>query len=97
MSDTQELIELYAEVLLPLPLRQLYTYRIPIDLFEQAVIGKRVFVPFGNKKVYTGLIINIQTQAPQHYEAINIISIIDDNPLIGPEPVSYTHLRAHET
>jgi primosomal protein N' (replication factor Y) len=87
MSDTQELIELYAEVLLPLPLRQLYTYRIPIDLFEQAVIGKRVFVPFGNKKVYTGLIINIQTQAPQHYEAINIISIIDDNPLIGPEQI----------
>jgi len=87
MSDTQELIELYAEVLLPLPLRQLYTYRIPIDLFEQAVVGKRVFVPFGNKKVYTGLIINIQTQAPQHYEAINIISIIDDNPLIGTEQI----------
>lgn len=74
--------ELYVEVLLPLPLKQLYTYRLPQELFEQAVVGKRVFVPFGNRKVYTGIIINIVTQAPVHYEAINIISIIDDNPIV---------------
>ena len=74
--------ELYVEVLLPLPLKQLYTYRLPQELFEQAVVGKRVFVPFGNRKVYTGIIINIISQAPVHYEAINIISIIDDNPIV---------------
>ena len=75
--------ELYVEVLLPLPLKQLYTYRLPQELFEQAVVGKRVFVPFGNRKVYTGIIINIISQAPVHYEAINIISIIDDNPIVS--------------
>lgn len=73
---------LFAEVVLPLPLQKLFTYRLPSDLFEQAVAGKRVFVPFGNRKVYTGIIVNIGSKPPSNYEALNVISIIDDVPLI---------------
>lgn len=74
---------LYAEVILPLPLQKLYTYRIPSEFFELAVPGKRVFVPFGNRKVYTGIIMNISSSAPKVYEALNIISVLDDVPLLG--------------
>ena len=73
---------LYAEVILPLPLHKLFTYRLPSDLFDQAMPGKRVFVPFGNRKVYTGIIYKITTEAPLVYEALNVIAILDDNPLI---------------
>jgi primosomal protein N' (replication factor Y) len=77
-----EVNALYVEVVLPLPVRKLFTYRLPAEFFELAVQGKRVFVPFGNRKVYTGIIVNITTQAPLSYEALYIISVLDDNPLI---------------
>ena len=73
---------LFAEVVLPLPLQKLFTYRLPSEFFELAVEGKRVFVPFGNRKVYTGIIVKLTTVAPKNYEVLNVISIIDDNPII---------------
>ena len=73
---------LFAEVVLPLPLQKLFTYRLPSEFFELAVEGKRVFVPFGNRKVYTGIIVKLTTVAPKNYQVLNIISIIDDNPII---------------
>jgi primosomal protein N' (replication factor Y) len=80
---------LFADVVLPLPLQKLYTYRLPSEFFELAVEGKRVFVPFGNRKVYTGIIVRLSTQAPQNYEALNIISVIDDNPIIDHKQLDF--------
>jgi primosomal protein N' (replication factor Y) len=79
----------YVEVVLPLPLKKLFTYRVPSEYLELAVVGKRVFVPFGVRKVYTAIIKSITTVAPQQYEALNIISIIDDNPLISEEQMAF--------
>ncbi len=87
--DESESGALFAEVVLPLPLQKLFTYRLPADLFEQAVMGKRVFVPFGNRKVYTGIIVNISSKPPANYEALNVISIIDDVPLISTTQLKF--------
>jgi len=86
--DSQQEV-LYAEVILPLPIPKLFTYRFAQQDNELAVIGKRVFVPFGARKVYTALIYNITTQAPQTYEALYILSVIDDNPLICIEQFKF--------
>ena len=67
---------LFAEVVLPLPLQKLFTYRLPSEFFELAVEGKRVFVPFGNRKVYTGIIVKLTTVAPKNYQVLNILSTI---------------------
>lgn len=80
---------LYAEVVLPLPLQRLFTYRLPSEFFELAMPGKRVFVPFGNKKIYTGIIVNITTTKPEKYEALNIISFLDDVPLISMQQLKF--------
>jgi primosomal protein N' (replication factor Y) (superfamily II helicase) len=80
---------LYIEVILPLPIPQLFTYRLPQECNELAVIGKRVFVPFGPRKVYTALIYNITTKAPKTYEALYVLSVIDDNPLITIEQLKF--------
>ena len=80
---------LYAEVILPLPIKKVFTYRLPSEFFELAMEGKRVFVPFGARKVYTGIIYKITDQAPKTYEAINIISIIDNNPLISSRQMKF--------
>ncbi len=80
---------LYVEVILPLPIPKLFTYRLAQEDNELAVIGKRVFVPFGARKVYTALIHNITTQAPTNYEALYVFSILDDNPLVTPQQIKF--------
>lgn len=87
--ETEDTQALFAEVVLPLPLKKLYTYRLPSEMFELAVPGKRVFVPFGNRKVYTGIIIHISDKAPERYEALNIISVVDDNPLVSRQQLEF--------
>ncbi len=88
-NTSDEINALYVEVVLPLPVRKLFTYRLPAEYFELAVQGKRVFVPFGNRKVYTGIIVNITTEAPKSYEALYIISVLDDNPLVTHKQLQF--------
>ena len=47
---------LFVDIILPVPLPRLFTYSVPFDLAEQVAVGKRVVVPFGQKKMYSGLI-----------------------------------------
>ena len=66
---------IYADILLPLPLENTYTYRVPGALVEEATFGKRVEVQFGSRKRYAGLIINITTNTPD-YRTKEIISVL---------------------
>lgn len=43
-------VTLFADVILPLPLPKLYTYRVPYEMNDEVVIGGRVIVQFGAKK-----------------------------------------------
>ena len=74
---------LFADILLPLPLENTYTYRIPAELKDNAAFGKRVEVQFGSRKRYAGLIIDIKTEIPD-YRTKEIISILDTEPVILP-------------
>jgi len=48
-----------AEVVLPLPIKSNFYYRIPEAMREEVAVGKRVLVSFGRKKIYTGLIFRL--------------------------------------
>ncbi|MFY0642912.1 MAG: primosomal protein N' [Bacteroidia bacterium] len=78
--DTRQ--TLFSEVLLPLRLPKVFTYRIPFDLNEEAIVGKRVIVPFGKNKTLAGIIIKLSERPPKHYEAKYIFDIIDDQAII---------------
>ncbi len=80
---------LYVEVVLPLPIPRLFTYRLSEEMNELAVVGKRVFVVFGSRKVYTALIVNITTEAPKVYEAQYVLAFIDDSPLITVQQLKF--------
>lgn len=69
-----------AEILLPLPVPGTYTYLIPPDMEEEAVFGKRVEVQFGRKKLYTGLIVGIESGTGDQLKMIR--DILDDEPVI---------------
>ncbi len=73
---------MFADIILPLPLKQLFTYRIPSEMNNNCTIGKRVVVMFGRKKFYTGIIKFIHKNKPTDYELKDIVSVLDDNPII---------------
>jgi primosomal protein N' (replication factor Y) len=76
------MITLFAEVLLPLALPKVYTYRIPLQWNEIAAKFCRVIVPVGKKKRYSGIIWNIHEKAPEGREARYIEAILDESPLL---------------
>ena len=57
-------ITLFVEVLLPLPIPKLYTYRVPMELNEEVKLRQRVVVQFGARKIYSGLILKIKEEPP---------------------------------
>ncbi|MES2592451.1 MAG: primosomal protein N' [Bacteroidota bacterium] len=73
----------FVDVILPLAVPNLYTYRIPFDWNNSLAIGKRVVVQFGRGKLYSALIRTIHQNPPQKYEAKYIESIIDEHPIVN--------------
>ncbi len=72
----------FIDVILPLALPKLYTYRIPAELNDDIGVGKRVVVNFGKTKLYTALIRNIKETPPRDYEAKYILSILDKEAIV---------------
>ncbi len=74
---------LFAELLLPVPIPKLYTYRVPHNLNDHVRIGQRAIVQFGDRKILTGLIFNIHEQVPKDYEAKSLLEVLDDFPTVN--------------
>jgi len=83
MAELFDSSTLFAEVLLPVPIPKLFTYRVPAQFNDKVQIGQRVIVQFGDRKVLTGVIALIHQQAPKDYEAKSLLDLLDDYPAIG--------------
>lgn len=73
----------FVDVLLPLPLSALFTYRVPQDLEGVVQFGVRVIVPFGRSKLYSGLITRVHTEAPQQVSTKYILDVMDERPIVS--------------
>ncbi|MEM9050610.1 MAG: primosomal protein N' [Bacteroidota bacterium] len=73
----------FADVVLPLALPKTFTYRIPQNMVGFVEEGIRVVVPFGKRKLYTGIIVRIHEKAPQGYTAKYIDDILDENATVN--------------
>ncbi|MET3980654.1 primosomal protein N' (replication factor Y) [Mucilaginibacter sp. UYP25] len=80
---------LFVEVVLPLAISINYTYRVPYELNNAVVVGKRVVVQFGKSKLYTAVVANITEHAPEKYEAKYIIDILDEQPVVTPRQLQF--------
>lgn len=65
----------YAQVILPLAVKSDFTYQIPEMLEGQIMVGCRVVVPFGNQKLYTGLVKLISSEPQAEVSSVKIKSI----------------------
>ncbi|MEY3592347.1 MAG: hypothetical protein RLZZ38_1323 [Bacteroidota bacterium] len=79
----------FADVLLPVPMRQVFTYRIPFEFNDQIRSGLRVLVPFGKNKLLTGLVTNVHQQVPKDYQAKYIDTILDEQPIITGKQLAF--------
>lgn len=51
--------------------------------------GMRVLVPFRGKKIYTGIVYEIHNHEPENFVAKNLISLLDDYPILQPEQLQF--------
>jgi primosomal protein N' (replication factor Y) (superfamily II helicase) len=73
----------FADIILPVALPNLFTYRVPIDCNETIIPGIRVIVPFGKNKLFTGIVRLVHEKPPIGYEAKYIDTILDEIPIIS--------------
>ena len=76
---------MYADVILPLPLPDLFTYAIPAEMQPKIGIGYRVIVPFGSRKHYTAIVMHIHREAPANRKIKPIHSLIDSHPVVNEQ------------
>ena len=79
----------YIDVILPLPLPKLYTYGSGKHTAAELHQGSRVTVQFGKKKLYTALVYKVHNSPPESYETKDILSVLDDDPLVTPLQITF--------
>ena len=79
----------YVDVILPIPLDQLFCYEITVSEFDFVKPGSRVSVPFGKSRIITGVVSKLHQQRPLSYEVKPIHQIIDETPIVNEHQLSF--------
>ncbi len=86
-----ERITYFVDVILPLSIPNTYTYRVPFELNDHIAEGKRVIVPLGRSKYYTGIVRHIHEEVPKNYQVKYVETILDENPIVTPKQLELWH------
>jgi primosomal protein N' (replication factor Y) len=79
---------LYADVILPLPLGDLVTYRVPPDFQPNIQVGTRVVVQFGARKFFSALVYRLHSNMPAgSFDLKDIDAILDREPVVTPAQI----------
>jgi primosomal protein N' (replication factor Y) (superfamily II helicase) len=84
-----EQLATFVQVILPLSLQKLYTYRVPQEFEQQQLVGKRVAVQFGKRKIYAAIVLSVSHTPPQDYEAKFLLDVLDDEILLSPQLLKF--------
>ncbi len=74
----------FIDVILPIPLKQTFTYSVNKDEALFLKPGMRVAVPFGKSKIYTAIVYRIHQVKPPTYETKSIDQILEEHAIITP-------------
>lgn len=88
----------YVEVVLPVPLRRAFTYRIPAAMSAEIKLGARLRLPFGKRELI-GYAIDLHAELPADLDVDeaklkDVAAVIDEEPLITPEILKLTQWTA---
>jgi len=73
-------------VAVPLPVTTAFTYAVPDELAGAAVVGARVVVPFGRRKL-TGFVVAKGSAAPPDAEVKEVIEVVDVGPVLDASAI----------
>ena len=77
----------FVDIILPIPIENLFTYSITQAESTFLKKGMRVSVPFGKSKIYTGIVGHIHNTPPVVYEAKEIHQILDEAPIVNEKQI----------
>ncbi|MFA6078204.1 MAG: primosomal protein N' [Candidatus Omnitrophota bacterium] len=78
----------FADIAVALPIDKLFQYKVPDAFSDEIGVGKRVFIPFGPRRV-VGYVVGLSEDA-EVKEAKAILSVIDKDPILSPEMLKLT-------
>lgn len=73
---------LFADVIVPIAVKNEFTYRVPFEMNELIREGMRVVVPFGRGKLYTAIVTRVHEKIPENYQAKFIEHLLDEYPIV---------------
>ena len=79
---------LTANIILPFPLNDTYTYYVPQVMEEHICVGQRVIVSFGVKRFFTGIVYSLG-EASNVADLKPIAEIIDNKPIVSQNQLLY--------
>ena len=79
---------LTANIILPFPLNDTYTYYVPQAMEEHICVGQRVIVSFGAKRFFTGIVYSLG-EASNVADLKPIAEIIDNKPIVYQNQLLY--------
>ena len=79
---------LTANIILPFPLNDTYTYYVPQAMEEHICVGQRVIVSFGAKRFFTGIVYSLG-EASDVVDLKPIAEIIDNKPIVSQNQLLY--------
>jgi primosomal protein N' (replication factor Y) len=81
--------EVFADVLLPLPLNQTFTYSVPADMAGKIQVGCRVIAPLGTRKLYTAVVLRLHAEKPEHYRTKPLLNLLDEKPTVLERQIEF--------
>jgi len=76
----------FADVALPVPLDQAFTYELPESLRHRVLPGCRILVPFGSRKL-TGMVLRVHDEPPA-VAARQALRLLDEEPALEPHLIA---------
>lgn len=88
----------FVEAALPIPLRQVFTYRVPEPLQGKIKLGARLVLPFGRRNI-TGYAVGLHEELPEDVDIDvgkirDVLEVADEDPLINEEILKLTQWTA---
>lgn len=78
--------EKYIDVILPLPVKGVFTYT---TCANDLLVGQRVIVQFGVRKLYSAIVVAIHSNKPKGYEAKELIAVLDEDPIVNSKQLQF--------
>ncbi|NSW94305.1 MAG: primosomal protein N' [Bacteroidales bacterium] len=84
----------FADILLPLAVKDVFTWQVPPQLSDKLKPGMRVLVQFGNKKLYSGIVKRLHNEKKDIRTVREIIKVLDEEPVVREIHIRFWHWLA---